>query len=41
MFAVLLALIDAKYSIDFRYLYLGTICIDMTMWDSIGKIFRR
>lgn len=41
MFTVLLALIDAKYNIDFKYLYLGTICVDMSMWDSMGKIFKR
>lgn len=39
MFTVLLAFIDAKYNIDFKYLYLGTVCIDMSMWDSIGKLF--
>ena len=41
MFTVLLALIDAQYNIDFKYLYLGTICIDMSMWDSIGKLFKK
>lgn len=41
MITLLLALIDAKLNIDFHYLYLGTITIDMSIICLLCELFRK
>lgn len=41
MITLLLALIDAKLNIDFHYLYLGAITIDMSIICLISELFRK
>jgi len=41
MTTILIAYIDAKYSVGFTSLYLGAVFVDFCMWSALSNIFGR